>query len=149
MPDFTHNPETVAIWLWIALGLFALRVIGQVIVVLAKPRWLPPMGQWQSGLLPYPVLLASQFAIISLQATIAWQFTSGDGWFVFPNHTRIGSIVVGLAVIYFGGMVFRYARRMWLMPDQRWLGGTIPIIFHCVLASFLFAVGSFHATQLT
>jgi hypothetical protein len=23
-------------------------------------------------------------------------------------------------------------------PDQRWLGGTIPIVFHVVLAAFLF-----------
>jgi hypothetical protein len=28
-------------------------------------------------------------------------------------------------------------------PDQRWLGGTIPIVFHIVLASWLFVLGSY------
>jgi len=33
---------------------------------------------------------------------------------------------------------------MALHPERRWLGGTIPIFFHCVLATFLFVVGRYH-----
>ena len=31
----------------------------------------------------------------------------------------------------------RYGIRMKLHPEARWLSGTIPIVFHCVLASFI------------
>jgi hypothetical protein len=27
---------------------------------------------------------------------------------------------------------------------SRWFGGTIPIVFHLVLATYLYALGSFH-----
>jgi hypothetical protein len=30
-------------------------------------------------------------------------------------------------------------------PEQRWFGGTVPIVFHCVLAAFLFVLGSYDA----
>ena len=46
--------------------------------------------------------------------------------------------------LYFGGMVLRYVIWMWRRPDQRWFGGTIPIIFHCVVAAFLFTFGTYH-----
>ena len=29
-------------------------------------------------------------------------------------------------------------------PDQRWLGGTIPIIFHSVVAAFLWTFATYH-----
>ena len=34
----------------------------------------------------------------------------------------------------------RMARR----PDQRWLGGTIPIVFHTVVAAFQWMFGTYH-----
>ncbi len=41
-------------------------------------------------------------------------------------------------------LVPRYVVVMTLYPE-RWLGGTIPIFFHWVLAAYLFAYGRFHA----
>jgi hypothetical protein len=41
-------------------------------------------------------------------------------------------------------MVIRYVIRMSLYPDQRWTGGSIPIFFHWVLASFILLVGRYH-----
>jgi hypothetical protein len=38
----------------------------------------------------------------------------------------------------------RYIVRMWRRPDQRWLGGTIPIVFHSIVAAFLWIVGRYH-----
>ena len=52
--------------LWICVGLFLLRVLGQLEVVLIAPAWLPPMEQWYSGLLPYPLLLPAQILILML-----------------------------------------------------------------------------------
>jgi hypothetical protein len=68
-----------ALWLWLLLGLFCLRVLGQMLVAFAGVTFLPPMKEWQSGLLPYPVLLLSQFAIIGLFAKVAADFTQQKG----------------------------------------------------------------------
>jgi hypothetical protein len=43
-------------------------------------------------------------------------------------------------------MIVRYGIRMARRPDQRWFGGTIPIIFHSVVAAFQWTFGTFHAT---
>lgn len=41
-------------------------------------------------------------------------------------------------------MILRYVIRMSLYPDERWMGGSIPIFFHWILASFLLLVGQYH-----
>jgi hypothetical protein len=46
--------------------------------------------------------------------------------------------------LYFGAMVVRYVVRMTRRPDQRWLGGTIPIIFHSLVAIFQWTFGNYH-----
>ena len=58
------NTQRIALILWILLVAFILRVIGQLMVVLNLGGWLPPIEEWQSGLLPYPYLFVSQIAII-------------------------------------------------------------------------------------
>ena len=125
-------------------SLLVLRVIGQLIVVLRAPRWLPPMEQWQSGLLPYPVLLAGQIVVLTTMVWISANVLQGHGPFVDPRRPDIGRAIVWFSVLYFGGMVVRYVVRMWRRPDQRWFGGTIPIIFHSFVAAFLFTFGQYH-----
>jgi hypothetical protein len=127
--------------LWILLALFLLRVVGQVIVVVARPAWLPPMAQWYSGLLPYPYLLPAQFLILGLMASIAAGVSFHAGPFV-QRHRTVGSALLVVSLLYAGSMVLRYVLRMRRHPDQRWLGGTIPIVFHLVLAAFLFTFAS-------
>src|SRR5262245_15493014 len=41
-------------------------------------------------------------------------------------------------------MVIRYVIRMSLYPHERWAGGSIPIFFHWVLASFVIVLGRYH-----
>jgi hypothetical protein len=43
---------TRAAALWILLALFTGRVLGQLAVALDLAPFLPPMDEWQSGLLP-------------------------------------------------------------------------------------------------
>lgn len=138
------DPAASGAWLWLFTGLLFLRVVGQLVVVLRAPRWLPPMHQWQSGLLPYPLLLAGQVIVLTLMARISLDFTRGTGIFVQPYPGR-GQYVVWFSVVYFGSMVLRYVIRMARRPDQRWFGGTIPIVFHSVVAAFLFVFGMYHA----
>ena len=137
------DPAAYSSWLWLFTILLFLRVIGQVIVVLRAPRWLPPMHQWQSGLLPYPVLLLGQAIVLTLMVWICLDFSRGAGMFVQAYPGR-GKYVVGFGCVYLGGMVLRYIIWMWRRPDQRWLGGTIPIIFHSIVALFILTFGTYH-----
>ena len=128
-------PETAPMAL--LSGLFLLRVIGQLLVARRRVRWLPPMAQWQSGLLPYPALVAAQGAILALQTTIEIQAFRGHGGLVWPRR-RFSRVLRWLSRVYGAAMVFRYGLTMRRYPERRWFGQTIPIVFHCVLATYLF-----------
>lgn len=138
-----NDPSGYSVVLILFTALLFLRVIGQLVVAVAAPRWLPPMEQWQSGLLPYPVLLASQVVVLTFMVLIARDFARGSGFFVEP-HPRGGWFSICFSAVYFAGMIVRYILRMKRHPDQRWLGGTIPIVFHSVVAAFLWTWGSYH-----
>ena len=138
-----REPAAYAFDLWLFTALLFIRVIGQIVVVLWGPRWLPPMSQWQSGLLPYPLLLAGQIVVMTIMVWIAVNFTSGEGPFVHPRP-EMGRFVVWFSYAYFAAMVVRYTVRMRRRPDQRWFGGAIPIVFHCVVAAFLWTFGTYH-----
>ena len=129
--------------LWILLILFFFRVLGQVLVVLYHPRWLPPMPQWYSGLIPYRMLLPIQIAFLVVMAAMSYDVFRGEGFFAAPRP-GLGNGLIWFSYVYFGSMVVRYIIRMKNRPDQRWFGGTIPIFFHCVLAVFLFVFGRYH-----
>ncbi|MGH8203934.1 MAG: hypothetical protein ACREST_04945 [Steroidobacteraceae bacterium] len=129
--------------LWILLGLFCLRVAGQALVAFCDVGFLPPMGEWYSGLLPYEYLLPSQLAVIALMAKICVDFTRGYGMFVEPRRFfSVYWLYFGYA--YLALMVARYPLHMYLHPEARWAGGTIPIFFHWVLALFVILVGLHH-----
>jgi len=119
------------------------RVAGQLAVVLAAPGWLPPMAEWYSGLLPYPWLLPTQVAILVLQARVSRDLWRGQG-LLARRHPRFGGWLRAFSVAYFGVMALRYVVTMALFPERRWLGGAIPIVFHWVLALYLFIWSGFH-----
>lgn len=105
-------------------ALFVARVIGQLLVVLFHPRWLPPMGAWMSGLMPYRYLLPSQLAIIALQLFMIRQIVNGAP----PNRPLVTGISI-FATLYAAAMVVRFFVKRYPL---------IPILFHWVLAAFLF-----------
>jgi hypothetical protein len=112
---------------------FILRVLGQLIVLIAKPRWLPPMKDWYSGLVAYPILLPAQIAIIALMIFMIRQVAKGT-----PNPPLAYGIFA-FATIYALAMVVRFVILRRKHPHYRWYeGGMIPILFHWVLAGFLF-----------
>lgn len=102
------------------------------------------MAQWYSGLLPYRFLLPIQLGLIVAMAAMALDVSTGGDLLGGP-YRRLGQVLMAFCYPYAGGMVIRYVIRMAIRPDQRWLGGTIPIAFHIVLAGFLFTFGRFHA----
>ena len=60
------DPGVYAIFLWLFTVLLLGRVLSQLIVAWRAPAWLPPTEQWQSGLLPYPALVAGQAVVLML-----------------------------------------------------------------------------------
>jgi putative CocE/NonD family hydrolase len=141
-PSFTRT----AIALWILMALFCLRVLGQVLVEFLHVRFLPPSPEWFSGLVPYPALLAIQIAIIALQAKIGLDFTRQAGWSYRPRRLA-GLLLLPFGAVYLTVMIIRYVIRMGLYPHERWTGGSIPIFFHWVLASYVLVVGYQHWRQ--
>ncbi len=132
-----------AVALWLLLGLFCLRVLGQFMVAFFAVAFLPPMEEWYSGLIPYGPLLTAQVLIIILLSYVSLSFTRGVGYFVRPNR-RLGRGLVIFGALYLTAMIIRYIVRMSLLPDERWTGGSIPIFFHWVLATYVLVVGQYH-----
>ena len=137
------------IWLWLLTLLFLLRVIGQLLVVCCQVSWLPPMQHWYSGLLVYPILFPTQLIILGLQTKVNTDWATQAGWFAQP-HLRFGKGLQWFSVVYATAMAVRYVVTMTLYPERRWLGeGTIPIVFHVVLAAYLYLWGHAHRQQTT
>jgi hypothetical protein len=126
---------------WLLTALFAVRVAGQVLVALRSPTWLPPMHDW--NLVPYRVLLPVQLVILGVMIWIDASFSTDAG----PPVSRteaFGWALIAFSAVYAGSMVVRYCIRMRRRPEARWFGGTIPMVFHLVLATYLYGLGSFH-----
>ncbi|MFQ5520744.1 MAG: hypothetical protein ACE5K9_11885 [Candidatus Methylomirabilales bacterium] len=131
---------------WVLALLFFLRVLGQVLVAFFDVTFLPPMAEWYSGLLPYPILLPVQILILMVQAKIGTDFSREYGFFVIPRRA-MGRFLRWFSYLYFASMVLRYVISMGLYPERRWFGGTIPIFFHWVLAAYLFVLGHYHTRR--
>jgi hypothetical protein len=129
--------------LWVLTVLLLGRVFGQLVVYFWAPKFLPPMEQWQSGLVPYWFLVSVQCIVLWLMVSISIDFSRGSGFWVEP-HPILGVIVLWWSYLYFGAMVVRYVVRMIRRPDQRWLGGTIPIVFHSLVAVFQWIFAAHH-----
>ena len=140
-PKRWTEPTYVAPLLWLFTGLFVLRVTGQVLVALRPRSWLPPMQQW--NLIPYPILLPIQIVFILVMVWIDVSFSLNTS-IATADNPGFGSFLIAFSAIYALLMVARYVVRMRRRPDQRWFGGTIPIVFHFVLASYLLVLGCFY-----
>lgn len=126
--------------------LFLLRVLGQALVVFFSVDWLPATEHWFSGLIPYPILLSVQLIMLVGMVKIAADVWRGRGLFAHPRPSWSRLLVI-FSAIYAGSMVLRYVLTMIYRPEMRWLGGTIPIFFHFVLAGYLYAWGNFHSRR--
>ncbi len=137
--------RTYAVVLWLLAFAFFLRVLGQVLVAYFHVDFLPPMAEWYSGLVPYPILLPIQLVTIAVQAKISNDVWGGRGFFAV-RRPRVGRFLCRFSYVYFIVMLVRYGVMMSLYPEQRWLHGTIPILFHWVLAAYLFVLGKYYGS---
>jgi hypothetical protein len=129
--------------LGVLTALFTLRVVGQALVAFLDVSFLPPMEQWYSGLMPYPILLPTQLAMIVVMVIIVRDVARGARVFSVPRR-RAGTLLVWSSYLYALSMVVRYVVTMALYPERRWFGHTIPIWFHFVLAAFVYSLGRYH-----
>jgi len=125
--------------LWLCLGIFLLRVIGQVEVVLLAPSWLPSFPAWESGLVPYALLLPLQILLLTWMAVIASDHRRGSGpmWVESP---QIAGRLRAFALLYALVMLIRLVVTAALPPHSLVDRGLIPILAHWDLASFIFLV---------
>lgn len=121
--------------LWACIGLFLLRVLGQLEVVLIAPIWLPPMEQWYSGLLPYPLLLPAQILILMLMTGLTVNEMRR------PHAPRRDWLRV-VSLIYFTAMLSRLILQYLRGADDLIAAGGIPVAFHWVLALFLLVLST-------
>jgi hypothetical protein len=123
--------------------LFALRVLGQALVAFLGVTWLPAMDQWFSGVIAYPAMLVVQLLMLLLMVKITGEVWSGTG-FYGQRRAHWSPFLIKFSAVYAAAMALRYALTMILHPEMRWFGHVIPIIFHFVLAGFIFALGHYH-----
>jgi hypothetical protein len=123
--------------LWLALSLFFLRVVGQVEVVLSAPSWLPPFRAWESGLIPYGLLLPIQIVLIAWMAIVAADHSRGFGRFWVTQQATRHRLRL-FAGTYFAAMLLRLVIMALIAPHSLTERGLIPVIAHWDLAAFIY-----------
>ena len=76
------NTKTYVLILGASLLLFCFRVSAQLLQVIIPVDFLPPFASWQSGALPYEILLPIQIIMIILMAKHVWLFNANK---IIPN----------------------------------------------------------------
>lgn len=134
------EPLAYATVMAVLLVLFLARVFGQILAATVAPSWLPPMARWYSGLMPYRYLLPAQivFLVVMTALTVSVARESAP---LGVGAPAAGPLIVWASSIYALGMVVRAVRYGLAPPERR--GVLIPIVFHFVLAGFLFTYGRF------
>ena len=128
----------------VLLVLFLGRVAGQILAATTAPSWLPPMARWYSGLMPYRWLLPTQIVFVAVMTAMTIGIDRRSAPFGTLSADA-GAWIVWGSYVYALGMVARSIRYALATPERR--GVLIPIVFHFVLAGFLFAYGSAAVTR--
>jgi hypothetical protein len=136
-----NDPTPYVTAMWVLFALFVARVVGQILAATIRPRWLPAMARWYSGVMPYRYLLPAQLIISALMVvmivSVSWEVGH-----LGARNPSLGVVALWASYVYAAGMFWRAVRRMAQLPERR--GVIIPIVFHAVLAGFLFMYGSWH-----
>ncbi|MEK6804221.1 MAG: hypothetical protein AABZ34_16395 [Nitrospirota bacterium] len=146
MPDSASDPRASQAYGWLLLGLlllFLFRVVTQLVQSVSPVAVLPSFEAWQSGALPYPLLVAFQLLILVACARVVWSVLSGT----VVSSAKKGRRLLALGWVYFIAMGIRLVVGLTIASDHFWFGATLPTLFHLVLACFLLVWGAFHTTS--
>ena len=129
--------------LTLLLGLFVFRVTAQLLSLNFDVAPLPSFDAWHSALLPYPLLVAAQFAIIALCSWLCIRMYRDA---IIPRR-KLGKILLVIGRVYFAAMLLRLTLGVTVLATHSWFSHHLPTLFHFVLASFVLLLGHFHFTQ--
>jgi len=119
------------------LGLLAMLFVGRVVAQLIQyfhpVDVLPRFEEWQSGALPYGILVALQVAIVAGQLRVVGAVRRGQR--LLRKEWR--RVVSAFAAIYLAVMVVRLIAGLTFATGGGWLDARLPTIFHLILAAFL------------
>lgn len=119
----TKRPDRrSAILLTALLLLFVGRVLAQLSQVVWPNDIVPPFSEWQSGLLPYPFLVASQAGIIAVSLWLIVDVAQG----ALRAHPKLGALLLTAGIIYFGFMAFRLVAGLTFLKGSPFFGGILP-----------------------
>jgi len=113
--------------------LFVGRVVIQLVQLVRPVEALPRFEEWQSGALPYGVLLVLQLAIVAGHFRVIRAVSRGER-LLGPAWRRS---IFAFAVFYLAVMAFRLIAGLTFAASGGWLDAGLPTIFHLVLAAFL------------
>ena len=89
--------------------------------------------------MPYPVLLPTQLIMLLGMTALSYDYTRDTGALRIESE-RVARWVRWFSYAYAVSMIVRYGLTMAMNPEMRWLHGTIPILFHFVLAAYLYTL---------
>ena len=114
-------------WILLCLTiLFVIRLVAQLIQSWHPYPVLPSFEAWQSGDVPYSLLLSVQVVIVGCCLRIVWRLFKIH---VVPK-TKIGKIWLSLGEMYFLVMGIRLIVGFTMAPDHFWFGAKFPTMFH-------------------
>jgi len=126
-------------WMLALVGLFAMRVLAQLIQAVHPTPVLPPFDAWHGAVLPYSLLLAVQVALILVLVWIVRRVRN-DTLAPKPWQYRVCFLFGGL---YFSFMAFRLVVGLTVLADHAWFSKSLPAFFHVVLATFVLMLGHY------
>lgn len=120
---------------WFLTGLFTLRIVAQPLSLLVPG--LPAFDTWHGSVMPYPVLLASQLAILALMISVNIRLGRHHP-LPRPGLARMLTL---FGWVYFMGMLVRLVVGQSIDAAPAWFDRPLPSFFHLVLATWILIVG--------
>ena len=136
-------PSAHARWLWTLAGLFAVRVVAQPLAAATGWRVLPPFAAWQSGALPYGVLLTTQVLLLTWTAWTARAVAAGR----LVATRRVGRALAAIAAVYGALMSARLVLGATAFRGHWWLDAPLPTVFHLVITTYLAVLAHHHLRE--
>lgn len=119
--------------------LFLFRVLAQLIQAEADLPYLPEFQSWDSGAVPYAVLVIAQCIIFGTMIALAWGVWTNR---LSPNRWRHRLCLI-FGTIYFSSMFIRLVAGLTALNHVAWFAKPLPAFFHLVLASFILVLGRY------
>ncbi|MCB1498828.1 MAG: hypothetical protein KDK07_03405 [Bauldia sp.] len=122
------------------LLLFVFRVLAQLLQFFRPISALPPFEAWESGAIPYWLLVVAQVAIALVSGALIVSLFRRR---LRPNRT-VGIVLMTLGGLYLAGSLFRLVAGYTFLAETAFFDDHLPAYFHVVLACLLFTFGDFY-----